>query len=72
MEGVSFMAKTDTSNTGNKQKEPVTTYHEKKIGKTLYRVTSVYKGEFELGKALRDLTVRKILRDENSITGATV
>jgi uncharacterized protein YktB (UPF0637 family) len=45
--------------------KPVTTYHEKKIGKTLYRVTSVYKGEFELGKALEDLTVRKILRSEN-------
>jgi len=50
----------------------VTTYHEKKIGKTLYRVTSVYKGEFELGKALEDLTVRKILRDENAVTGAVV
>ena len=62
------MSKTDTS---KKQKEPVTTYHEKKIGKTLYRVTSVYKGEFELGKALEDLTVRKILRDENSVLGAT-
>jgi len=68
MEGVFFMSKTET---GKKQKEPVTTYHEKKIGKTLYRVTSVYKGEFELGKALEDLTVRKILRDENSVLGAT-
>ena len=47
-------------------KEPVTTYHEKQIGKTLYRVTSVYKGEIELGKALEDLTVRKILALENS------
>ena len=55
----------------DKQK-PVTTYHEKKIGKTLYRVTSVYKGEFELGRALEDLTVRKILRDENAVTGAVV
>jgi len=43
----------------------VTTYHEKKIGNVLYRVTSVYKGEFELEKALEDLTVRKILRSEN-------
>jgi hypothetical protein len=47
----------------------VTTYHEKKIGKTLFRVTSVYKGEFELGKALEDLTVRKILRAENAAAG---
>jgi len=52
-----------------KTTEPVTTYHEKKIGKTLYRVTSVYKGEFELGKALEDLTISKILRDENTALG---
>jgi len=48
---------------------PVTTYHEKKIGKTLFRVTSVYKGEIELAKALEDLTVRKILRNENALQG---
>jgi hypothetical protein len=49
------------------QAKPVTTYHEKKIGKTLYRVTSVYKGEIELAKALEDLTIRKILRSENAV-----
>ena len=47
--------------------EPITTYHEKKIGKTIYRVTSVYKGEIELAKALEDLTIRKILRQESSV-----
>jgi hypothetical protein len=47
--------------------EPLTTYHERQIGKTLYRVTSVYKGEIELGKALEDLTVRKILQSEGVI-----
>ena len=47
--------------------KPVTTYHEKKIGKTLYRVTSVHKGEIELGKALEDLAIRKILRSENTV-----
>jgi hypothetical protein len=47
-------------------KEPVTTYHEKNINGTLYRVTSVYKGEVGLGKALEDLTVKKILALENS------
>ena len=46
-------------------REPVMTYHEKKIGNTLYRVTSVYKGEIELGRALEDLTVKKILRNKN-------
>jgi len=52
--------------TENKSSEPVTTYHEKKIGKTLYRVTSEYKGEIDLAKALEDLTIRKILRHENT------
>lgn len=41
------------------------TYHELKIGKTLYRITSVYKGEIDLVKALEDLTVRKVLREIN-------
>ena len=45
-------------------------YHEMKIGKTTYRVTNIYMGQFELGKALEELAVRKILRDEklNSIS----
>jgi len=46
--------------------KPVTVYYERKIGNTLYRVTNVYKGEIELGKALEDLTVRKILQNENA------
>ena len=45
--------------------EPIVTYHEKKIGNTLYRVTSIYKGEIDFKKAIEDLTIRKILRDEN-------
>ena len=49
-----------------KPKEPVTTYHEKKIGNTLFRVTSVYLGQIELGKAIEDLTVQKILAQENT------
>ena len=59
-------------NVSNKPVKPVTTYHEKKIGRTLYRVTSVYKGEFELGKALEDLTIRKILRAENTAAGCGI
>lgn len=42
-------------------------YQETKIGKTLYCVTSVYLGEIELGKALEDLTVRRILKSENML-----
>ena len=45
---------------------PFTTYHEQKIGNTLYRVTNVYKGEIDLGRALEDLTLRKILASENT------
>lgn len=58
---------TSSANIQKKAKEPVTTYHERKIGNTLYRVTSVYKGEIDLGKTLEDLTVRKILRSENAL-----
>ena len=45
----------------------ITTYREKQIGKTLYRVTNIYKGEIELKKTLEDLTVRKIIHAENAI-----
>lgn len=38
------------------------TYREVKIGKTLYQVTSVFKGEFLLKDALEDLAVRRALR----------
>jgi uncharacterized lipoprotein YehR (DUF1307 family) len=48
------------------QKEPFTTYKEKKINGTLYRVTCVYKGDIELRKALEDLTVKKILALQNA------
>ena len=45
----------------------VTTYHEEEIKGTVYRVTSVYQGKFDLAKALEDLTVRKILQKENDL-----
>ena len=41
---------------------PVTTYHEKKISKTLFRVTSVYTGKIDFKKALEELIARKILQ----------
>jgi len=53
-------------------KTVTTTYHEQKIGNTLYRVTGVFKGEFELGKALEDLTIRKILREKNTAVALEV
>ena len=52
-----------TADKGTPDAKAVTTYQEKQIGKTLYRVTSVYKGEIDFQKALEDLIVRKILRE---------
>ncbi|MCL2856757.1 MAG: hypothetical protein FWE19_03405 [Oscillospiraceae bacterium] len=46
--------------------KPIIKYHEKKIGKTLYRVTSVHKCEVDLAKTLEDLTVRRVLSCESS------
>lgn len=37
-------------------------YREKQIGKVLYQVTSVFKGEFQLKDALEDLAVRRALK----------
>lgn len=43
--------------------KPVTTYREKKIGDTLYRVTSEFQGKVDLKTALEDLTVRRVMRE---------
>ena len=40
-----------------------TTYREKQIGRTLYRVTSVFKGEKELGATLEKLAVQNVLNE---------
>lgn len=61
-----FILNDEDKKGSDEPKNLLTTYREKVIGKTLYRVTSIYKGEFELGKALEDLTVEKILMAENT------
>ena len=48
------------------KKEFPTSYREKKIGRTLYCVTSVYTGEKELGATLEKLAVRRILDEINA------
>jgi len=48
------------------QNEPLITYCEKKIGKTLYRVTNVYIGKIDFAEAMEDLIIRKILRDDGA------
>ena len=45
------------------EKQVTTTYKEMQIGNTLYRVTSVFSGEKDLGKALEDLAVRRVMAE---------
>ena len=40
-----------------------TSYKEVKIGRTVYRVTSVFLGEKDLGKSLEQLAVRKAMTE---------
>lgn len=43
--------------------KPVATYKEVRIGKTIYRVTSVFSGEKDLGKTLEQLAVRRAMSE---------
>ena len=45
-----------------------TSFREVKIGRTLYRVTSVFKGEKELGSTLEKLAIRHVLDELNART----
>ena len=45
-----------------------TTYHEEMHKGTLYRITNVHLNKVDLGRALEDLTVRKIISMENTAT----
>lgn len=42
---------------------PMTSYKEVRIGKTLYRVTSVFSGEKDLGKTLEELAIRRAMTE---------
>lgn len=42
---------------------PTTSYKEVKIGKTIYRVTSIFSGEKDLGKTLEQLAVRRAMTE---------
>ena len=44
-------------------KEPVASYKEVRIGKTPYRVTSVFSGEKDLGRTLEQLAVRRAMTE---------
>lgn len=43
-----------------------TSYKEVRIGKTLYRVTSVFSGEKDLGKTLEELAIRRAMTELTS------
>ena len=44
-------------------KEPVASYKEVRIGKTLSSVTSVFSGEKDLGRTLEQLAVRRAMTE---------
>ena len=46
-----------------KQTTPTSSYKEERIGKTIYRVTSFFSGEKDLGKTLEQLAVRRAMSE---------
>lgn len=46
-----------------KQTTPTSSYKEGRIGKTIYRVTSFFSGEKDLGKTLEQLAVRRAMSE---------
>lgn len=48
---------------------PTTSYKEVKIGKTVYRVTSFFSGEKDLGKTLEQLAIRRAM-SETSVSAS--
>ena len=46
-----------------KQTTPTSSYKEVRIGKTIYRVTSFFSGEKDLGKTLEQLVVRRAMSE---------
>lgn len=46
--------------------EQNTSYKELRIGNTIYRVTSVFSGEKDLGKTLEQLAIRRAMADIGS------
>ena len=48
----------------------ITSYREVKIGHTVFRVTSVFSGEKDLGKTLEKLAIRHVLTENASVSPA--
>ena len=50
-------------NTFCEKKKTTSSYREVRIGNTVYRVTSVFSGEKDLGKTLEQLAVRRAMNE---------
>ena len=57
-------------NTFCEDKKTTTSYREVRIGNTIYRVTSVFSGEKDLGKTLEQLAVRRAMNESVSNAAA--
>ena len=53
-------------NTQTEKERSSTTYKEVKIGRTVYRVTSIFTGEKDLGETLEQLAVRRAMAEINT------
>ena len=45
------------------ERKPTFSYKEVRIGNTIYRVTSVFTGEKDLGKTLEQLAIRRAMEE---------
>jgi hypothetical protein len=50
------------------ERKPTSSYKEVRIGNTIYRVTSVFTGEKDLGKTLEQLAIRRAMEELVSAT----
>ena len=48
------------------ERKTTTSYKEVRIGNTIYRVTSVFSGEKDLGKTLEQLAIRRAMAELTS------
>ena len=50
------------------ERKPTSSYKEVRMGNTIYRVTSVFTGEKDLGKTLEQLAIRRAMEELVSAT----
>ncbi len=63
VEGFPRQEGTSMQKTTMRREGPATSYKEVKIGKTIYRVTSIFSGEKDLGKTLEQLALRRAMAE---------